>query len=775
MRKQVLLVAVFTLASFLEGSTQQINIAKDKQASGFPVIDRNPFQLIVDGDPNTLWNVPQAVADRYVEIDLGAEYQIDRVLLKNYKGFEAVKVSVSAEGRSSVVYEGNMPAKHIITFQPINARIVRLEIPVDPATYSDKARITIGELEVFAFEPQPVLVNQTGYNLLATKRFTAPRANDGTSFSIKDMAGRIVHRGTIHGNVGDFTEFMPNQSGPYVVEVLGHEHGRSFPFNIEPYMMERASYFPAMAFMADARCWFGCADDYTPTAAGPGCPFLGVAWRDSHQFSFEIPVLLSWYFANPEAFTQERMPDIGIYSGLREKLPDNTPEIIKMVYWAVDIYLRGEVNHTLLKGQLAWFLYAYPHLNEYIPKNVYDEAVEYLFEIWGNPERDRWNWHDIEHSADLFQTYTIIGPGKGQFPPGFSVVPNLMMYEVAIREGRNDAERYWNAAYKQTEWLIKNLDWNDPATTKGQRMNEYITLDAFHYFLVHYADRAPSGLAEKMRNWADVALSRSENLWDYRMYSDSKWTIPDILEPTDEKFNPEGSFNEVGNIAGFPAPALAAAWMAERYGWGDEKASRLRAIATSHTDHVFGRNPAGRHFSYDAVRDFEGADLGWFREYEGGAGLLQHVRGVLDGSAKEAVFPYDPYGGDPGHTEGWVTFNTAWIMGLAYQAADATRVEVYNDTWTNTITHTKTNSQVNVRLYAPLNFNPDARETARVIISNANGESAELVLTENEENGLYFDGVLDLERLPFAVKQKQAVTISYGLEHFRQSTEIKIN
>lgn len=776
MRVKALLTTTAMLASFLHAEAQQINIALNKPVTGFPTIDRNPFDYILDGDDATLWYPPEAVSNKYIEVDLTDEYPVDRVLLKHYNGIGYIRVLLRQGDKLTEVFSGAMPDKHLITFDPARATAVRLEFPKDPEVSSHKAEAYIGELEIYAYEPQPVMVNQTGYNLLGVKRFTTPRAADGTPFVVRSNAGKAVYSGIIAGYIGDFSAFMPEDPGPYQIEVNGVDTGRSFPFNIEPYLIERASYFPAMAFMADTRCWYGCADEYTPTDAGPGCPFLGVAWRDGHQFSFEIPTLLSMYFSNPDAFLQERMPDQAVYSGLREQLPAATPEIVKMIYWAVDIYLRGEVNHTLLKSQLAWFVYAWPHLSEYIPRRVYDEAVNYLFPIWGNAEKDRWHWHDIDHSADLFQTYTIIGPGKGQLPPGFSIIPNLMMYEVAKREKRRDAAKFFKAAYDQTVWLIANLDWNDPATTKGQRMNEYITLDALSYFLKQYPERAPEGLAEKLMSWADIAIARADNLWDFRMYSDGKWTIPDILYPNDPKFNPHGSFNEVGNVAGFPVPALAAAWALEQYRADDEKASRLRALATAHIDHVFGRNPTGRHYSYDAVRDFEGADLGWFREYDGGAGMLQTARGVLDGSVKEPAFPYDPYGGDPGHTEGWVTFNTAWMMAMAYQAADATRIEVFDEQWTNPVNETTRSGRIGIRLYAPLNLDPTVQETATVQVSGgAKGEKVVIRLKEHALNGLYFDGMLAIDTLPFRVKSGDQLTISYGLAHFCKSVKFKVN
>lgn len=743
---------------------QTVNLAKGKTVSGYPVIADNPFQNLVDGNDATVWYTQPAAPVNYFEVNLGQTYTIDRVLLRGFRGKATVTIKVDQNGTWKEVFNNPNPDKALIAFDPVATPKIRVE-------YSAKQSSFFPEFEVYAYEPQPVFVNQIGYNLRAPKRFTAPLAADGTVFQVRDAVGQKQFSGTLKGHIGDFTAFQPTQPGPYTVFVDGEKKGTSFPFEIAPYVIERVSYPPALAFMIDDRCWYGNSDTYSPTDKSADCPSLGVAWRDSHQFSFEIPTLLALYSANPDAFSVDRMPIEGIYTGVREKLPEHTPEIVRLIYWAVDVYLRGKVNHTLLKEQLAYFLYAYPDLKPYIPQKVYTEARDYLFGIWGNENKDRWHWHDIDHSANLFQTYTLIGTGKGQFPPGHSIVPNLMMYEVAKREGRKDADAYFKTAFNQTDWLIKNLDWQDPGTTKGQRMNEYVTMDAFRYFLKHYPAKAPKGLLAKIQDWAKVAISRSDNLWDYRKYADNKWVIADIKATTDPTYNAKGSFNEPGNVAGFPAPALAAVSVLN----DAPTQKRLRELATAQLDNVYGRNPTGRHYCYDALTDFEGADLGWFKELEGGAAVLQTARGVLDGSPKEGVYPYDPYSGDPGHTEGWVTFNTAWLAGLAYLAADQTDVEIYDATFTNRIQNVKPGQKIGIRLTAPLNLDTRKTEQASVILTNGKGQQNRIVLEESGTNGVYFQQVVDLSANPVSIGKNEVLRFSYGLGTFRKEAVLKVD
>ena len=166
-----------------------------------------------------------------------------------------------------------------------------------------------------------------------------------------------------------------------------------------------------------------------------------------------------------------------------------------------------------------------------------------------------------------------MNPFKGRNAPGHSIVPNILMYEVAKREGRSDSDKYMDAAVKQAEWIIKNLDWNDSRTTKGHRMSEHRTIPNLVWLLQKYPEKAPDGLKEKIIEWADVAISRADNLWDFRRFDDNLWTIPGM--------------NEVGNSLSLPAIYTAASWIVE----DPATKKRLEELTYASIDHVFGRNP----------------------------------------------------------------------------------------------------------------------------------------------------------------------------------------
>ncbi|MBB5785639.1 hypothetical protein [Jiangella mangrovi] len=601
-------------------------------------------------------------------------------------------------------------------------------------------------------EAQPVILNQSGFNTGLPKRFTAPKAEDGATFTVVDSSGAERFAGTVTGGIGDFSDFRPPAGeGDYRVLVSGAAgEGESVPFGIGPAWIERVSYENALAFMTGSRCYFGNAAASDVGWHTPRCRW-SVMWRDGDTYSFEVPTLIDLFSANPSAFEGLRFDD-AVYAGMAYELPADTPEVVRLIAWGVDRMLAHDVNHTLWKEQLAAFLRAYPDLAEWIPAQMYEDARDYLFPLWGHAPHDRFTsaYDYTPHTADLFQTYTQVGTGKGELPPGHSIRANLDMYDVALREGRDDAPAYLDAARRNAAWIVENLDWTDPRTTKGQRMSEHVTVTALVDFLRRHPSEAPAGTEAKIADWAAVAVGRSDNLWDFRKYSDDRWTIPSFAG------GGAGDPNETGNIAGLAAPALAAASVVD----DPALAGRLREIAVAAVDNVFGRNPTGRHASYRAATTqwgFEGAELGWFSEYQGGAGLLQGVPGVLDGSPKNAHFPYAPGVGNIGHSEGWVAFNTAWNESLAWLADAETSLRVVDGA---------------VELTAPLDLDTTALDSATVQVRVGSGAPVELPVQQVSASSSVFRGSLDTDAL--GASPGDVVTVTYGLGSFTRTATMTV-
>lgn len=608
--------------------------------------------------------------------------------------------------------------------------------------------------------PQPVVINQSGYDLGGPKRFTAPNARDGEAFQIVDASDVVVYDGTIQGRAGDFSDFDPAGSGPYRILVHGVAgEGDSYEFGIGANWTERVSYDHAIAFMSDVRCFFGDLTGKPLNGTHPHC-MRGLGWRDSHQMSFELSSLVDLYMANPTPIAAIRMPD-AVYDGLEYPTAEGSPEIARLLAWGAEIYLRGQYDHALVKEQLASFLWAYPEFSEWIPRSLYEDVRDYLFPIWPKAEYSRYFWHDYTpHTADLLQVYTQIGTGKGEFPPGHSIVPNLRMWEVAVREGRDDADSYRDAAIAQAQWLIGHVDLADPSTTKGQRQGEHHLMTSLATLAATLSGEAPEGIAAFAEKWATVAIDRSANMWDFRRYSDDRWTIPSFIGGGSGE-DP----NESGNVLGFPAAALAATTMI------DDPAidARLTEIAQAHVDNVFGRNPTGRAAQYrinDPELAFEGLDLGWFSEYQGGYGLLQGARGVFDGSPKNGHYPFNPGVANIGHTEGWVTFTTAWIESLAWRAFTSSSIAFDR-------AEAPADGSAIVTLRAPLNMDAAGGNTGEVRVTvDGTPAATPVTVTQTGINALDYTAELDLAAL--GARPGDLVTVSHGVGSFARTASLVV-
>jgi hypothetical protein len=481
------------------------------------------------------------------------------------------------------------------------------EVIVWPASVGDLPKISGGAAASVAERDIPkIYLNQSGFNLGAPKCFTAPTLPDGTPFLVRPAeGGPAVAQGVIRDHKGDFSSFdPPDDTREFVVEAGGLV---SVPFRIGMWWLERVTYQNAVDFMNDSRHYVG--NDRAVCGGSFG-------WRDDHHFAWELHTLVPQWLSNPSAY--ERMPRQIRYEkpakpglwGALEPYPETAPDLVKLIHWGADVIVSQKLDHEFLKSQLAYFLYAWPSLEKHLPRQNYEAVRDYAFATWAAPGKDRKYPYDESPEHNLLALKTHIGNTKGAYPPGFSVEPNLLMYEVAKREKLPDAEAYFEAARKQVAWMIANLDWNDPITTKGQRMSEFLTITGLAHLQRAYPDRAPAGLQQKIADWAKVVIRRSDNLWDFRKLDDAdKWT-PMGEKPT--------MWNEPGNVVGLPSALIAAAAVI------DDPAvkTRLWELVYSHFDNMFGRNPTGRHFSYDAPREIEGVEFGWYRFLPGGIGRL---------------------------------------------------------------------------------------------------------------------------------------------------------
>jgi hypothetical protein len=542
-----------------------------------------------------------------------------------------------------------------------------------------------------ALSAQPIALNQVGYETGNPKRFTAPKAPDGTPFSIQSAdGGDPVFRGEIRGGIGDFSTFQPADSSKhFVVKLDGPSKAISDRFLIRSNLYREQFWQPAVNFLIDARSAVGSH----PSAFG-GCP-----WRDGCYYDAIIPALVMFTLADPEglkamprqldwAADKKRVtaPDFAFIDkdpggkgfmdtvrGYYELEPPaaDAPDVVKLIHWGAGIYLVNPKTQDIMGDplkmrihpqtleQMAYVLWAWPALKQWLPQSFHGRVRDFVFANWSpSLEISRW-WNPETYlkPEDLTENNPMAGnlhPFKGRHAPGHSIVPNLLLHEVAKREGRSDAAIYLDAAVKQADWCVKNLDWNDPRTTKGHRMSEHRTIPNLVWLLQKYPERAPAGLKEKINAWVDVALSRSDNLWDYRRYDmQDHWSIPKL--------------NDVGNLLSFPTVATAASWVVD----DRKKKERLGQLRTAAIDHVFGRNPRLAAAPDNEKMGFPEVERGWPVSHpHDKCARLETTRGSISSAPGTEMFPFNPEG-TYRHREGWVNYGAAWCMSLAYLRFDA--------------------------------------------------------------------------------------------------------
>lgn len=702
------------------------NLATTGTATSNGTGDSSP-QLVLDGQADTAW-IGTAGEDRsvWLKIELPGHTEVKEVSftldLEAGDAPESYAFQKWMNGIWWKIAEGDFTGEAEITAEIKKDALVdqvRLELfGVDRVAVTEVG-IFGEEYEADLTELRAVILNQSGFNRGAPKRFTAPNVADGTRFVLRNVrTGAEEFAGRVEGEVGDFSRFDPASGDEFVAVVGGQE---SFPFRIGPWWMERVSYRNSLDFMAGARHYVGTTKNI--------CTFSW-EWRDGDFFNWALQTLIAQYLSNPAAYermerTIEYVPNGQYpdeYSGLwgaLEPPAEDAPDIVKLIHWDADVKLSQRLEHEHQKAELAHFLYAYPAMAKWLPQQNFDAVYAYTKAIWNKPtvREDSTTKYDLSEGHNLLALKTRLGTNKGELPPGASVMPNLMMYEVAKAQGESDADKYFAAAHRQMTWMIEHLDWEDPMSTKGQRMSEHLTMRAFAFFYHQYPVRHPAGLQEKIEEWARVAVRRSDNLWDFRRFTD------------DAEWAPLG-WNETGNILGFPAAALAAKSAVK----SADLRQRLDEIAWAHFDNGFGRNPLGRHSSFDGPREIEGVDLGWFNAHKGGIGLLEPVPFVFDGSPKAEHFPNHPELGNFGWTEGWVQFNIAFNAALAFAAHDATDL---------TIERIGEN-EVEIRLRAPLNFDEQVTDTVTLTLRNSQGQSMPVVLTEESQYSRYLSARLNV-------------------------------
>ena len=678
---------------------------------------RYAAEKAVDGvvSDDSRWLSRQDASRKWIELDLGQPRALRCAHV--YSGWESdsameafsleywrdgqwqaipgARVSGNTSLELAMTFENEVTAQRVRLVSPDRGPVRLRELALFSATQPLGTGVTLQVGQAGSSLPQNrhlVALNQVGYNTAAPKRFTAPVSPDGSTFEIRAVGGAAaLFSGVIRDHIGNFSAFQPaDQSHEYVVRVSGGTLalGESDPFSIRRHLWEEQFWQTAVDFMIDSRSVVGSH----PSAYG-GCP-----WRDGTYYAYEVPSLVLMYLSHPDRVkampvqmnwgrdkARVLAPDFkfdannphseGVMDAVRryytELEPPNpkAPDIVQLIHWGLGYYLVNPATrdpsrdplpkqiHSQTVEQFAYLLYAWPELKAWLPQSFHDRCREFVMKHWKSsgvldidPEWDMKSYLTPQQIAEPNPTGGRLHPYKGRHAPGHTIQPNLLMHVVARRENRpEEADVYLRAAREHTQWIMDNLDWTDPRTTKGHRMSEQKTMTGLVWFLQHHPENAPPGLQRKIHEWAQVAIQRSANLWDFRRYDlEEHWTIPGLNEP--------------GNLAGFTAAALAAAWVEP----DAQTRRRLEEIAFAQMDNLFGRNPRFAAAPHKPEKGFPLVERGWPRGFpDNVCARLETTRGSLSASPGTEMYPFNP-GGKFRHPEGWVNFNAAWNVGLAY-------------------------------------------------------------------------------------------------------------
>lgn len=613
---------------------------------------------------------------------------------------------------------------------------------------------------VFDMGKHQIFLNQSGFNTGWPKRFTAPLSEDGTAFVITPLTdNRVLYQGAVKNHIGDFTDFAPEDPNLLYRITLSGEGlapGISDPFYVAPLWFERVTLDLAVQFFIDTR---------SVTGSYPG-GFGQRAWRDSPYYAYSVPSLVNLYLANPSIYNQSVVemnwkrdmsrvlaPDFKFDPGAADGVMDTVrkmyktldgpvgncvPDVVQLIHWGISWNYVNPVGndwagsetklHPETVSEFAYFLYGLPVYEKYFTPKYIETMRAFAFGKW--------------EAVGLFDVDKTIGNFKGRNAPGWSILPNLMMYEIARRDGRPDAKRFLNAAVAQAKWCVESLDLEDPLITKGQRMSEHKSVSGLITLLKQYPDVAPKGLREHLRKRADIAIRRSGNMWDFRKYDDgANWSLPYAMPGMT---GGGSAWNEPGNLAGFPYIAWEIASVLGDQPGDAGRIGRLNELAVANFDNLFGRNPLGFHSSWRGPLDFKGVERGWPVKYHPVCAFIETVRGGLNSSASTEHYPFNPAGSFR-HPEGWTAFNAAYNMGLL--------AAIRHD---STITLERKDDVLCIELRAPV-FRPTADVSVAV---NGQVQSVQLLAKDYQQDT--FEGKLKLEHPTKETK----VMVSHGFGYF---------
>ena len=324
----------------------------------------------------------------------------------------------------------------------------------------------------------------------STRSVTSPRVpsaspprslQDGAEFTVQ-AGDQIAFKGKIENGIGDFSAFQPADSETrYTITLHGGDlkESTSEPFLIRKNLAQEQYWQAATDFLNDVRSVTGTH----PSAYG------GCAFRDGTYYDAIVPALVKFYLAD-QAFV-ESMPRQIDWQAEKKRVmaPDfpfdannpcsggvleatrnyyqldppkaEAPDVVKLIHWGAGYILmkpngrdpssqKGKANRIEPQSveQVAYVLWAWPGLKEWLPQSFYEQCRDFCFKYWATSSTKEggssldispfWNpetYMTTESFDESIHNPGNMHPFKGRHAPGHSIVPNLIMHEVGKEGG----------------------------------------------------------------------------------------------------------------------------------------------------------------------------------------------------------------------------------------------------------------------------------------------------------------------------------------------------
>jgi hypothetical protein len=327
-----------------------------------------------------------------------------------------------------------------------------------------------------ALGAQPVALNQVGFETAKPKRFTAPKAADGTKFSVRAAdGGEALFTGEVRGGIGRFQRIPAGGLAHTFCRRVGHRsqgHQRSVsdPLNLYKEQFWQPRWIFSLIRVRPSertRVLTEVARGAMARITTPFIPALTLFYLADPKRVEAMPRQIDWEadkkrVTSPDFAFNDKDPGAkGFMNSVRayyelEPPAADAPDVVKLIHWGAGFYLvnpkpriprkirtngrstrRPSSNWPTSSGRGRRSNNGCRSRSTTKRATLFSRTgARRLKSARGGIPRPT-SPPKISPKAIRWAACCI--PTKDGTRPGHSIVPNLLMHEVAKREGRDDA------------------------------------------------------------------------------------------------------------------------------------------------------------------------------------------------------------------------------------------------------------------------------------------------------------------------------------------------